>query len=39
MMKESVNRRITLVSALISAVIIIEPNTYLLFSSVWEVPM
>jgi hypothetical protein len=39
MMKEFVNRRIALVSALISAVIIIEPNTYLLFSSVWEVPM
>ena len=39
MMKEFVNRRITLVPALISAVIIIKPNAYMLFSSVWEVPM
>ena len=38
-MKEFVNRRITLVPALISAVIIIELNACLLFSSVWEVSM
>jgi Mn2+/Fe2+ NRAMP family transporter len=39
MMKEFVNRRIILVPALISATIIIGLNAYLLFSSVWEVPM
>jgi hypothetical protein len=39
MMKEFVKRKIALVIALISAVIIIELNAYLLFSSVWEVPM
>jgi hypothetical protein len=38
-MKEFVNRRITLVPALISTVIIIELNAHLLFSSVWEVTM
>lgn len=39
MMKEFVNRGIALVLALTSAVIIIGLNAYLLFSSVWEVPM
>jgi hypothetical protein len=39
MMKEFVERRITLVIALISAVRIIRPNAYVFFSSVWEVPM
>jgi hypothetical protein len=39
MMKEFVKRKIALVIALISAVRIIQPNTYLLFSSVWEVPI
>jgi len=38
-MKGFVSRTITLVPALISAAIIIELNAYLLFSSVWEVPM
>ena len=39
MMKEFVNRRIALVPALISADRIIQPNAYLFFSSVREVPM
>jgi hypothetical protein len=38
MMKEF-NRRIALVPALISADRIIQPNAYLFFSSVREVPM
>ena len=39
LMKEYVKRRIALVVALISAVRTIQPNAYLFFSSVWEVPM
>jgi hypothetical protein len=39
MVKEFVDRGTALVLALTSAVIIIELNAHLLFSSVWEVPM
>ena len=38
MVKEFVKRRIALVIALISTARIIQPNTYQLFLSVWEVP-
>jgi hypothetical protein len=39
MVKEFVNTGIALILALTSAVIIIGLNAYLVFSSVWEVPM